>query len=140
MKPQTALRAARAGILYFALVFSTGFVLGAIRTLWAVPRFGVRVSELAEEPFMLAAVILAARWVIRHTGLPSSFWARAETGGIALLLMILVEIVMVLRLRGLSLQDYASSRDPVAGTVYLLMLAVFGVMPLLLRRDHAGSG
>jgi hypothetical protein len=29
-----------AGVLYFALVFGVGFVLGSIRTLWVVPRFG----------------------------------------------------------------------------------------------------
>jgi hypothetical protein len=32
----------KAGTLYFALVFGAGFVLGPIRMLWAVPRFGTR--------------------------------------------------------------------------------------------------
>jgi hypothetical protein len=31
---------AKAAVLYFALVFGTGFVLGTIRTLWVVPRLG----------------------------------------------------------------------------------------------------
>jgi hypothetical protein len=30
----------KAGVLYFALVFGAGFVLGPIRILWAVPRLG----------------------------------------------------------------------------------------------------
>jgi hypothetical protein len=28
----------KAGALYFVVVFAVGFVLGAIRTLWVVPR------------------------------------------------------------------------------------------------------
>ena len=31
---------ARPGGIYFLLVFSAGFVLGVIRTIWMVPRFG----------------------------------------------------------------------------------------------------
>ncbi len=47
----------KAGVLYFALVFAVGFVLGTIRTLWIVPRFGTRMAELMEMPIMLAVTI-----------------------------------------------------------------------------------
>jgi len=50
----------KAGVVYFALVFAVGFVLGAIRTLWAVPRVGTRTAELMEMPIMFAVTILAA--------------------------------------------------------------------------------
>lgn len=40
----------KAGALYFALAFGAGFVLGTIRVLWAVPRFGERTAELMETP------------------------------------------------------------------------------------------
>jgi hypothetical protein len=43
----------KAGVLYFALVFGTGFVLGPIRILWVVPRFGARIAELMEAPIMI---------------------------------------------------------------------------------------
>ena len=36
----------KAGVLYFALVFGVGFLLGPIRILWAVPHFGTRMAEL----------------------------------------------------------------------------------------------
>ncbi len=38
----------KAGVLYFALVFGADFVLGALRILWAAPRFGTRTAELME--------------------------------------------------------------------------------------------
>src|SRR5208337_4093029 len=54
----------KAGVLYFALVFGAGFVLGTIRTLWVVPRVGTRTAELMEMPIMLAVTIVAARWTV----------------------------------------------------------------------------
>jgi hypothetical protein len=51
--------ALKAGVLYFALVFAAGFVLGTVRTLWAVPRLGVRTAELIELPTMLGVSVLA---------------------------------------------------------------------------------
>ena len=51
----------KAGVIYFAFVFGAGFVLGAIRTLWVVPRVGTRLAELMEAPIMLVVTIIAAR-------------------------------------------------------------------------------
>jgi hypothetical protein len=42
----------KAGALYFALELGAGFVLGAIRIMWVVPRFGTRMAELMETPVM----------------------------------------------------------------------------------------
>jgi hypothetical protein len=60
----------KAGAVYFALVFGTGFVLGTIRTIWVVPRVGTRAAELMEMPMMLAVSILAARWTVLHRAVP----------------------------------------------------------------------
>ena len=56
----------KAGVLYFALVFGAGFVVGTIRTLWVVPRVGTRTAELMEAPIMLLVTILAARWMVQR--------------------------------------------------------------------------
>lgn len=53
-------------MLYFALVFGAGFVLGTIYTLHVVPHLGTRTAELVETPFMLGVTIVAARWVVRR--------------------------------------------------------------------------
>jgi len=122
----------KAGILYFAIVFSAGFALGIIRTLWAVPRFGARAAELAEAPFMLLATIAAARWVVRRLAVSAALSNRLGMGCIALLLMLMAEFTLVLRFRRLTLREYFAGRDPVSGTVYYAMLVVFAIMPLLL--------
>jgi hypothetical protein len=126
-------RILRAGALYFGMVFAVGFALGLVRVLWMVPQFGVRAAELIEAPFMLTATFLAARWTVRRLAPPNTAWARLQVGVIALMLLLAVEFTLVLWVRGLSFREYLDSRDPVAGTVYLLLLAVFAVMPALLR-------
>jgi hypothetical protein len=124
----------KAGALYFALAFGAGFVLGTIRILWVVPRVGERTAELMETPIMLVVIILAARWVARRLASSSSPTTRLGVGCVALGFLLVAEWTMVLWLRGLTMGEYVASRDPVAGTVYLVMLGVFAVMPLLVAR------
>lgn len=66
----------KAGVLYFALVFVVGFVLGVIRTLWLVPRFGARTAELAEAPVMLLVTITSAQWIVRRLVVPATRFNR----------------------------------------------------------------
>jgi len=134
----------KASLLYFALVFGAGFVLGPVRLLWAVPRFGVRTAELMEMPIMLVVTIVAARWVIRRLGVPPTVRSRLGMGCTALGLLLLAEFGLVLRLRGLSIQEYLASRDPVSGTAYYAMLGVVAIMPLVMaytdRPVHGDEG
>ena len=124
----------KGGVLYFAFVFGAGFVLGTIRTLWIVPRFGARAAELMETPIMFAITVLAARWVARHLLLPPTLATRLGVGSVALAFLLVVEFTVVLWLRGLTIGEYIQQRDPVAGTVYIIMLGVFAVMPVLVAR------
>jgi hypothetical protein len=124
----------KADALYFALVFGAGFVLGPIRILWVVPRFGKRMAELMETPIMLAATILAAWWIVRRLAVPPKPSSRLGMGCVGLGLMLVAEFTLVLWLRGLSIIEYLASRDPVSGTVYYMMLGVFATMPLLVAR------
>ena len=45
-----------AGLVYFALVLGTGFVLGVFQVLFVVSRIGERWAELSEMPIMAAAI------------------------------------------------------------------------------------
>ena len=119
----------KAAVVYFALVFGAGFVLGPIRILFIVPRFGVRLAELMEFPVMLVVIVLTSRWLVRKFQLAVHAWL---VGFLALALMIAFEFTLVLWLRGLSLSEYFRERDPVAGAVYYLMLLVFAAMPFFM--------
>jgi hypothetical protein len=124
----------QSGALYFALVFGAGFVLGTLRVLWLAPRLGERAAELLEMPAMLALTVVAARWVVRRLAVAPAPAARLGMGGFALALLLTAECTLVLGLRGLTLAEYFAGRDPVSGTAYYVMLAVFAVMPLWVAR------
>ena len=128
------MRTIKAGILYFALVFGAGFLLGPIRILWIVPHFGTRIAELMEAPIMFVVIVFAARWTVRRLALPFRPSIRLGIGCIALGLLLIAEFTLVLWLRGMSISDYLANRDPVSGTVYYVILGVFAVMPLFVNR------
>ncbi len=131
--------AIRAGLAYFGLVFGAGFVLGALRIPFLVPRLGERLAELVEMPIMFAVIVAAARFVTRRFGVGPSVPARLATGLLALGLLLAAELLLTLAVSGRSPAEYVASRDPVSGSVYLAMLAVFAVMPLLVGRTQPPS-
>src|ERR1700687_3853526 len=121
----------KAGTRYFALVFAAGVVLGTIRTIWIVPSFGARRAELMEAPIMFAITALASRWMVQRLAIRPSFPKRIAVGLVALGLLLLTEFTVVLWIRGLTIAEYLAGRDPVVGTVYVVLLAASALMPLL---------
>lgn len=132
--PATWAASLKAGLAYFAIVFGAGFVLAMIRIPLLEPRLGARWAELIEMPFMLAVIVIAARWVVRRMAVPPAFTARLRVGLVGLLLLLAFEFGPVLWLRGLTFSEYLATRDPVSGTVYYVMLGVFALLPLWLAR------
>ena len=130
-KAATAMRILKAGTAYFALVFGTGFVLGTVRTLWVVPRLGVRTAELLETPFMLVAIVFAAAWISRRIDNVGGSSSRVAVGVLALALLLTAEVIMGVAVLGLSFVEVFTMHDPVSGTVYYAMLGVFAWMPWL---------
>ncbi|MBI5792070.1 MAG: hypothetical protein HZA63_11390 [Rhodocyclales bacterium] len=124
----------KAGLAYFALVLGAGFVMGAFRVPFLVPRLGERMAELIEMPLMFVVILLAARFVIRRFALPPRPSVRLAAGFLALGLSLLAEVLLAVALQERSLGDYIASRDPVSGGVYLAMLVLFALMPLILAR------
>ncbi len=55
-----------AGLVYFAIVLGTGFVLGVFRVPILVPYMGERWAELAEMPIMATVIFLAAGYILRR--------------------------------------------------------------------------
>jgi len=124
----------KAGMLYFVFVFAAGFLLGTIRTLWVVPRLGTRTAELIETPVMLVVISISARLIVRRLAMPNRVSIRLGMGCIALIFLLAVEFTLVLRLRGISVNEYFATLDPVSGTVYYISLGIFAVMPILVDR------
>ena len=103
-RQQNVMPIVKAGVLYFALVFGAGFVLGTIRTLWIVPRVGTRTAELMETPIMFVVTIVAARWTVLRLAVPS---ARLGMGSVALGLLLSAG-----RLQGFDARPLCDSLSP----------------------------
>jgi len=131
------MRALKASVGYFLLVFAVGFALGAIRVPFVVPRLGVRWAELLEMPLMLFSSFLAARFCVRRYG-PFSAVRRLGIGALALALLVASELGLTVAL-GQSVGEYIAGRDPVSGIAYLISLSVFAVLPLIVRRRRRSS-
>lgn len=121
-----------AGLTYFLCTFATGFALGLIRVPFLVPRVGERWAELIETPLMFVAIWFYAGLIVRRFALATNR-ATLICGASALLLLLAAELLMVMLLWKQPLADYVRAKDPVAGSVYLLMLLVFALMPTLLK-------
>jgi predicted signal transduction protein with EAL and GGDEF domain len=140
------MRAIQAGLAYFGIVFGTGFVLGAFRVPFLVPRLGERWAELVEMPVMAVVIVLAARWIVRRFSLVDANRrshlrpdGRSHVrcwiiGVLALALMLVAELLLAVVVAGGSVAAYLAGRDPVSGGVYAALLVVFAAMPCLLVR------
>ena len=124
-----------AALFYFALVFSTGFLLGAVRTLWVIPLVGIRTAELLEIPVMVAVSAAACGWAIRRFSVPAAASYRMGMGLLGLSLLMAAELGLNALLVGRPLAEFFTSRDPVSGSVYFLAVVLFTLMPLLMRRS-----
>jgi hypothetical protein len=127
----------RAGASYFALVFGAGFILGSIRIPFLVPRLGERLAELLEAPVMLIVIFFASRHVVRRFALASAHISLA-VGLLGLLLLLAAELLLAVIIQGRPIAEYMMSRDPVSGSVYLISLLLYAVLPWLHVRRGPG--
>ncbi len=124
-----------AALVYFALVFGLGFLLGSIRVTFIVPQLGTRNAELLEMPFMLVGIFLAARFIVKQFVLPKTILAYLSVGMLALSLTLLAEILLVVVLQRGTIRQYFKSRDTVSGSAYILLLILFALMPLMILKN-----
>jgi hypothetical protein len=129
----------KAGLCYFALTFGAGFLLGPLRIFLMVPRVGARAAELAELPVMIIVTWLAARWTIRRFRVPLSTGSRLVMGVVAFALLLAAEFALVLPLRGLTLEQYFATRDPVSSVAYYASPVLLALMPLIVERKRVSA-
>ena len=131
------MRIAAAAALYFAIVFGAGFILGPIRVLWLEPRVGPVVATACEAPFLLAAIVAAARWVPRVTRLSRDSTSLGLVGLGALLLQQMADFAVGIGLRGLTATEQLAHFATPEGLIYAGLLAAFAAMPALLNHRAA---
>ncbi len=133
------MRILKAGLVYFLLVFGAGFALALVRIPFLVPRFGVRMAELAETPVMLLVILWASHRLARHTPLLGRP-ARLASGCTAFVLLISAELALAYFMGVRSPSQYIASRDPVSGSVYLGSLVFFAIAPALWNSGPGPDG
>lgn len=124
----------RPAAIYFALVFGAGFLLGAIRVTFVVPRIGARAAELAETPLMLLVCAAAAAWVLRHHPEIRGSGPSLATGLLAVALLLVAEFGVGLWIMHLPPDRVFVKSDPVLAAVFYAALAITALLPFLLRR------
>lgn len=129
------MRAVTAGLLYFALVYAAGFVLGLAREIAINPMFGKVVAVLIEAPLMIAVMTAAAIWVGRRLTVPSDPASRLAMGVTALVVLMLAEALFAKVLRGQSLEQWLSSFATTEGAISAALFLLFAAMPLLVRHS-----
>ncbi len=126
----------RASFLYFVLVMGAGFLLGSVRVLFVVPHLGERWAELAEMPIMAMVIFVAAGYILRRYPEVQTRGRALVVGFTALALSVSAELVLAVVLQSQSLSEYLASRDKISGSVYLVMLVAFALMPRLRLARH----
>jgi hypothetical protein len=123
-----------AGLLYCAVVFAAGLVLGMIRTLWVAPLSGELVAVWLEAPIMLAISWSASAWVAERLEVSESFLDRLLMGGVALAVLVCAEAVLAVVADRRSLADYILNRGHSGLLLGLMAQLGFAVFPILRRR------
>lgn len=123
--------ALKAGLLYGAMIFSLGFVLGSLRELWLGPIFGRDAVVLVEGPLILLAAWFVAWWLVWRMPVAASSGARLAMGMVAFALMMAGEACVAVfgfgRTLAVHLQAYATAK----GVLELMPQVAFALFPLL---------
>ena len=128
----------RAAIVYFALVFAAGFVLGTIRILFVAPLWGELLAVLFESPIMLFVSWVVCGSSIRMFGVRGRC-AALIMGAVAFALLITAELVLSLLAFGRSPDEYLRANGTPAGAVGLTSQVAFGLIPLLRSGGSRGA-
>ena len=125
--------AARAGPAYFAAVFAAGFVLGTIRVVAFVPRFGETASVLLEAPVILAVSWMASAWATRKFRVSNTALPRLLMGAVAFSLLMLAELGVSVFIFDRSIEDHLAQYRSLPGLIGLFAQIVFAFFPLMQR-------
>jgi hypothetical protein len=122
------MRAASAGVAYWAMIFALGFVLGTVRVVWLAPLVGLVPATLIELPVMLTASWWASGWLMRRFAIAQAGAALAM-GSLAFALLMAAECALAAVMIGQTpAQWLADLRQPHA-LIGLAGQVAFALMP-----------
>ena len=127
-------RALIAATVYFLALFSLGFVLGTVRTLFVAPRIGVLAATAAEVPVMLVAAVFASRWAVRRWRVPGVTRVRLAMALWFVALLAVFETIFGLALFGRTPAEQLAALATPAGLLGLTAQVVAATMPLWVAR------
>ena len=120
----------KAGIIFSILVFLVGSLLGTIRELYLVPRYGPDMAVLIELPVILAISWNACGIVLRHVPVPAKIGPRLIMGMVALGLLLLAEIALATIGFGQSMATILTQYATPPGAIGLAGQVAFGLIPV----------
>jgi hypothetical protein len=121
----------RSGFVYFAIVFTIGFVLGTIRVIAVVPRIGELFAVLIELPLMLAASWIVCKYLIARFQVPAEIVDRAIMGASAFAFLLVSEIALSTCVFGNSIESTFIKYQTLHGFVGICGQLAFAAFPML---------
>ena len=123
--------AIKAGLVYFALGFGVGFVLGTLRVLVMIPRVGELTAVLLELPLILTATWIICRQLTRRFEVPPVLAPRLVMGATAFALLGAAEFTLSVTVFGRAAEDYLMGFLTLPGSLGLAGQALFGFFPAI---------
>ncbi|MCX9145816.1 hypothetical protein [Erythrobacter sp. WG] len=123
-----AMRAVRAAVSYWAMIFALGFVLGTARVLWIAPALGLVPATLLELPVMLGASWWASGFLLRRHGVSAAGEALAM-GVLAFALLLAAECGLAGVLSGESPAQWLAGLAQPHAALGLAGQVVFALIP-----------
>jgi len=132
LRDRSILRAATAGLAYFALVFAAGFALGTLRVVVLTPRLGdPATAVLLELPVMLGLSWMACRWLIARLDVPTAVSARLVMGGSAFATLMVAELGVSVLAFGRTLPAHLEHYRQLPTLLGLAGQMAFAVFPVI---------
>lgn len=125
------LNALKAAVIYFAVVFAVGFVLGAIRVMIVAPQLGEAIATLIELPLMLIASWFVCTWTVRRFAVSPALGPRLVMGLLAFGLLIAAEMILGTVGFGRTLSEQIQAYCTFGPLLGLMAQIVFAVFPMI---------
>jgi hypothetical protein len=122
--------AIKVGILYFAIVFAAGFLLGTFRVFVLLPLIGELAAVALELPIILIISWLVCRRLISRFSIPATASQRLAMGALAFCLLMLAEVGLSVLVFDRSGAEYLAHLQTAPGLLGLAGQIAFALLPL----------